>query len=304
MIRQTEEDKSYNIDGTMNNKKKAQKIVTDTLKIVTDKREEIKNWNKAIPTLNRANEQLEWERDAISAIPNEEIDRDIITRLDCSHNYWVTSIGDPSNFYPATTSAVAINVSSSSKIYKKVDDYSKKHSANSSVKVHLHRYHQIQKSQNVEENVYNRLKVIRQIKPTVDRQFPIHVFFKDAVTAIEHAKSGTGSMDDAGKAMRNVLWAFKGTLDYRSMANKGKGSKEDKRKRMADYFAKTGGGSSEHTALVNEFENYSQLISDLSILEKRLLEINFGRSDFDSLVARFLDHLEAVLNLIDLPKLM
>jgi len=289
----------------MDNKSRSQKAVEGTCRVISDKIDEIQTAYKAVPDLNRALEDAKWQRDAIYEIPDEEIDNEISTMLESQRNHWVTILGDQalSNLYPATTSAVGINVSGSSKIYSTLENYAKRNPQKDRPKILLLGYQEIQKSQEVVKDVYRKLKAIKQIKPSIGKQVPIGILFEDAMTAIKHAKSGTGSLSTAGNEMRNVLDQFKGTIYYRSLASKGKGSDEDRWKRMANYLAKNGAGSSEHAALVKEFKNYEKLQSDLSELTKRLSETDFDSSDFDSLVTRFLNHFDALLRLIYLDKL-
>lgn len=288
----------------MNNRSRAQRVIEEECRLLSTKRDEILTEYRALPNINRALEITEWERDTISGLPDEEIDNNTIKNLESEISQWQSALsyGSP-DFYPATTSALGSNISGSSKVYDLVHDYSKRDPENEWPKIQLSRYQDIQKSQNVEGIVRSALKTIKQIKPTEDRQRPIVDLFDVAMEAIEHAKAGAGTMSAAGIEMRTVLEQFKGTLFYRSSASKGKGSKEQRREEVANFLTKNGKGSSEYVALVKELKTHDQLKSDLSELAKRTNETNFEMSDFDSLVTRFLNHLGAVLNFLDLDKL-
>jgi hypothetical protein len=289
----------------MNNKSRAQKALDDTHTLISNKINEIVAGLQAVPNLNRAKELTEWQRDAISEMPEELIGEDLTETLESQHNHWLLILGDKasSNLYPATSSAVGSNVSGSLRVYSTMYEYSSRNPGKEWPKIHIQGYHNIQKSQNVEGIVRSKLKAVKQIKPTKGKQRPISELFDVAMNAIEHARAMTDNMSAAGIEMRTVLEQFKGTLYYKSSAFKSRGSDEYRWEKMAVFLAKNGAGSSEHAALVKEFKTHDQFQSDLSELAKRKKETAFDISYFDSLVVKFLDHLEAVLNFIDLDKL-
>lgn len=293
-----------------NNKSKSLENLSAAIKLISNKKAEIRDWNAAIPTLNYAEEDIDWQIRSILALPDEKINTDTTERTENLYNYWKNAIQDPSNLYPANTSANAINGTVSSGIYNMLVDSDKRtynrpqDQQQISTKINLQQeYQHIQNSRNVKGTVSSKLESIKQIKPTTDKQRPIGDLFDEALSAVEHAKACTGTMSAAGIEMRNVLEQFKGTLYYRSSASKGGMSDKDRWKKMADYLAKNGVGSPEHTALLNEFKTYERLQLDSSELAKRKREAVFDSSDFDSLVTVFLNHLTVVLDLIDLDKL-
>jgi len=286
----------------MNNKSKSLENLSASRKSISDEKKKIQNGIEAIPTLNRAEEEIEWQIKGISALPPEEIDNDITEWTENQYDYWMDAIENPSKLHPATTSGTAINTSGSSGIYNRLNEYSNKLPVNDSIKFYptIRQYQQIQESQNIKGNLNLKFTNIAQIPPSVNKKPPLNDLFENAMTAIEHAKSKTGTMSTAGSAMRNVLIELKGHLYYYSHTTSG--SKENRWKNMAKNLAKTSENGPEYTALIKEYNTFKALHSDLSELTKD--NMPFSTGDFNRLVTKFLSHLEVVLNSIDSARLI
>ncbi|MEA2076335.1 MAG: hypothetical protein U9O85_11550 [Euryarchaeota archaeon] len=286
----------------MNNKSKSLDNLSASRKLISDKKKDIQKWNEAIPTLNRAEEEIEWQIDGIFILPSEEIDNDITERTENQYDYWVDAIEAPAKLYPATTSGTAINTSGSSGIYNRLNEYSNKLPVNASIKLYpmFNRYEIIHESPNRKEELNQRFCSITQVPPSVNNKPKLNELFENAMTAIEHVKSKTATMSTAGSAMRNVLIELKGHLYYYSQSTSG--SKENRWNNMAKTLAKTGESGPEYAALLKEYDIFQALHSDLSALTKD--NRPFSTGDLNRLVTRFLSHLEVVLNSTDSAKLV
>jgi hypothetical protein len=279
----------------MDNKSRSVKSIETSIDLISNKIDEIKKWNEAIPTLTQSQEQLKWQKVAISLVPEEEVDDEMTASLEREKNYWVTVISNPAKLNPANTSASSVNTSGSYSLYEKVFAHIRVDPRSQQV---LQEYQDLQRKHRIVEGQMRILAQITQIPPSVKKP-PLHELYERAVAAIEHPVSGIGSMSAAGSAIRNVMIELKGHLYYYSHASKG--SDWDKWNAMAEHLAKNGRGSLEYQTLLAEFSTHSTLHGDLSTLTKN--NRYFSSQDFDKLVTSFFSHFEVVLNSIDLAKL-
>jgi hypothetical protein len=279
----------------MDNKSRSVNSIETSMDLISNKIDEIKKWNEAIPTLTQAQEQLKWQKVAISLVPDNEVDDEMTASLERENNYWVTVIADPAKLNPANTSASSVNTSGSYSLYKKVFTYIRVDPRSQQV---LQEYQDLQRKHRIVEEQKRFLAQITQIPPSVSKP-PLHDLYERALTAIAHADSGTGGMSAAGSAIRNVMIELKGHLYYYSHAFKG--SDLDRWDAMAGHLAKNGRGHFEYQTLLAEFSTHKTLHKDLSTLTKN--NLYFSLQDFNRLVTSFFSHFEVVLNSIDLAKL-